>query len=193
MRALVCGFEAFGGASFNTSLTAVRRLPPRIGTVEIRTLELPTSFARAPAKLAAAIERLAPDLVLCVGEAGDRAVLSIERLAVNLCDARIADNDGVQPRESPALPGGPAAYFATLPVATIAAALQSAGLPVEVSSSAGSFVCNHVFYSLMHLAASRNWHGGFMHVPHSALPLDDIVRGIGIAIEAAAAVNPASD
>ena len=130
--------------------------------------------------------------MLCVGEAGDRAVLSIERLAVNLCDARIADNDGAQPRESPALPGGPAAYFATLPVTAIAAALQSAGLPAEVSNSAGSYVCNHVFYSLMHLAAAcRRWRAGFMHVPQfERAPqghADDVVRGICIVLEASAA------
>jgi pyroglutamyl-peptidase len=119
-------------------------------------------------------------------------VLSIERIALNLCDARIADNDGVQPRAAPVVRGAPDAYFATLPATAIAAALRAAGLPAEVSQNAGGFVCNHLFYTLMHLAAGQSWRAGFLHVPRNALPLDDVVRGISIAIETAVAVSPAS-
>ena len=191
MRALVTGFDAFGGASFNTSLTAVRRLPPRVGRIEIRTLELPTSFARAPQTLTAAIERLQPDIVLCTGEAGERAVLSVERVAANRCDARIADNDGAQLRAVPVVPGAPDAYLATLPVEKIAAALRAAGLPAEVSQDAGGFVCNHLFYSLLHFAAGRPLRAGFLHVPRDALALDDVVRAIGIAVSTAAEPAPA--
>lgn len=198
MRALVSGFEAFGGDSVNASLAAVRRLPARIGKLDITTLELPTSFARAPDLLEAAITRVTPDLVLCVGEAGERTVLSVERVAVNRCTARIADNDGARPFETAVLAGGPAAYFATLPVDAIANALRAAGLPAEISSSAGNYVCNQVFYRLMHhtAVAGHCWRAGFLHVPHAydavarpqvKLPLDDIVRGIVIALDAAAA------
>ena len=200
MRALVSGFEAFGGERINASLAAVQRLPPRLGALEITTLELPTSFARAPAVLAAAIAQHTPDLVLCVGEAGDRHLLSIERVATNLCDARIADNDGAQPQGQKSAADGPAAYFSTLPVNAMLAAMRAEGLPLEISNSAGSFVCNHVFYALMQLATAggQRWRGGFIHVPHAqdvsrpqaGMRLDEIVRGLTVAL--AAAANPAS-
>lgn len=200
MRALVSGFEAFGGDAVNASLAAVQRLPLRLGALEITPLELPTSFARAPAVLAAAITQHTPDLVLCVGEAGERHLLSIERVATNLCDARIADNDGAQPQGRKSEMAGPSAYFSTLPVNAMLAAMREAGLPVEISNSAGSFVCNHVFYALMHLAAAggQRWRGGFIHVPHAqdasrpqaGMKLDEIVRGLTVALNAAA--NPAS-
>jgi pyroglutamyl-peptidase len=198
MRALVTGFEAFGGDTVNASLIAVMRLPAHIGALEIATAALPTSFARAADLLKAAIARIEPDLVLCVGEAGERAVLSVESVAINLCSARIADNDGALPVETAVIAGGPAAYFATLPVGAIAHALGAAGLPAEISNSAGTYVCNQVFYRLMHQTADagHRWLAGFMHVPHAfdaaarpqaKMPLDDIVRGIHIALEISAA------
>lgn len=197
MRALVSGFEAFGGDAINASSAAVKRLPARLDGIDITTVELPTSFARAPAVLAAAIARSEPDLVLCVGEAGERAVLSIERVAINLCHARMADNDGASPAASKVNDAGPAAYFATLPVNAIADAWQQARLPAAISNSAGSYVCNQVFYTLMHLAAAtrHRWRAGFIHVPHAfdaaarpqaTMPLDDIVRGISLALEVSA-------
>lgn len=199
MKALVTGFEPFAGEDVNASLEAVRRLPPRIGTLDIVTAELPTSYARSHATLEAAIARARPQIVLCVGQAGERAALCVERIAVNLQDARIADNDGATPIDAPVIAGGPAAYFATLPVKAAVAALQAAGLPAEASNSAGTFVCNQVFYGLMHLAAAgkHRFRGGFLHVPSvhkdaaqqsslSAMALDDIVRGITIVLEVAA-------
>lgn len=199
MKALVTGFEPFAGEDVNASLEAVRRLPPRIGTLDIVTAELPISYARSHATLEAAIARVRPQIVLCVGQAGERATLCVERIAVNLQDARIADNDGETPVDAPVIAGGPAAYFATLPVKAAVAALQAAGLPAEVSNSAGTFVCNHVFYGLMHITATRGhaFRGGFLHVPSlhqnpaqqsslSTMALDDIVRGITIVLEVAA-------
>ena len=196
MKALVTGFEPFGGERINASLEAVRRLPTQIGSIEIVTAALPTSYARSLAALEAAIARAQPDLVLCVGQAGDRAALCVERVAVNLQDARIPDNDGAQPVDRPIVPGGPAAYLATLPVRAAVASLRAAELPAEISMSAGTFVCNHVFYGLMHLAAARGhpFRAGFMHVPclpqqaaggASAMALDDIVRGIVTILETA--------
>jgi pyroglutamyl-peptidase len=196
MRALVTGFDPFGGASANASLEAVRRLPARIGALDIATAELPTSYGRSIPTLKAAITKVRPGIVLCVGEAGERSVLSVERLAVNLQDARIPDNDGAAPADRLVVRGGPAAYFATLPVRKMVAALRAAELPVELSVSAGTFVCNHVFYGLMHLAATarRSFRGGFLHVPcltqkegadTRSMALDDIVRGIVICLEAA--------
>ena len=198
MKALVTGFEPFGGDKVNASIEAVRRLPARIGTVDIVTAELPTSYARSLVALEAAIMRSKPDLVLCVGQAGERAALCVERVAVNVQDAQIADNDGVKPADAPVIEGGPAAYLATLPVRAAVAALHAEELPAEISMSAGTFVCNHVFYGLMHLAATgkRRFRAGFLHVPRlpqqareknaPCLPLDDIVRGIEAVLEAAA-------
>jgi pyroglutamyl-peptidase len=197
MRALVTGFDPFGGSRVNASLEAVRRLPARIGKLDIVTAQLPTSYARSIPALKAAILGAKPGIVLCVGEAGDRAVLSVERVAVNVRDARMADNDGATPIDTPVVRGGPAAYFATLPVRAMVAALRAAELPAELSMSAGTFVCNHIFYGLMHLAASktRPFRAGFLHVPSLAqsrkpgsqsMSLDDIVRGIEIVLEVAA-------
>jgi pyroglutamyl-peptidase len=197
MKVLVTGFEPFGGETVNASLEAVRRLPHRMGVLEIATAGLPTSYARSIPALEAAIARVQPQLVLCVGQAADRATLCVERIAINLQDARIPDNDGARPVDVPVAPGGPAAYLATLPVRMAVAALHAAELPAQLSMSAGTFVCNHVFYGLMHLAATgnRRFRGGFLHVPSlpqqsredepRAMTLDDIVRGIGIVLEAA--------
>ena len=198
MKALVIGFEPFGGETVNASLEAVRRLPPRIGGLEIETATLPTSFTRAHAALETAITRTRPDIVLCVGQAGDRAALCVERVAVNVQDTGTADNDGARPDDAPVVRGGPAAYLATLPVRAAVAALQAEKLPAQLSMSAGTFVCNHVFYSLMHLAAAREhpFRAGFLHVPRLPLQapdgeaphmaLDDIVHGIVVVLESAA-------
>ena len=198
MRVLITGFDPFGGERVNASLEAVRRLPARIGALEITTAELPTSYNRSLPELEAAIARAKPEIVLCVGQAGDRAALCVERVAVNLQDARTPDNDGAQPVDVPIVAGGPTAYFATLPVRAAVAALQAEKLPAELSMSAGTFVCNHVFYGLMRLAAARKlpFRGGFLHVPclsgqaapgGPSMPVDDIVRGIVIVLEASAA------
>jgi pyroglutamyl-peptidase len=194
MKALVTGFDPFGGDAINPSYEAVRRLPARVGPLHVVTAGLPTSFARAPRKLRALIAREQPDIVLCVGLAADREALSIERVGVNWCHARLTDNDGVQPFDKPVVAGAPAAYFSTLPVLQILKALARAGLRAEMSMSAGTFVCNHVFYNLMHEAAKhrRGMHAlraGFVHVP--ALPaayperaLADTVRALQIVLRA---------
>ena len=167
MKALVTGFDPFGGDAINPSYEAVRRLPARLGRLQVVTAQLPTSFARAPRRLRALIAREQPQIVLCVGLAADRAAISIERIAINLSDARIADNDGAQPRNKAVIARAPAAYFSTLPVVKIVDALQRAGLSAELSMSAGTFVCNHVFYGLMHAAARSTCvrRAGFVHVP----------------------------
>ncbi len=204
MRALVTGFEPFGGASLNASYEAVRRLPPRLGALDIVTAELPTSYARSGAALEREIARVEPAIVLCVGEAKERTALNIERVAVNMQTARIADNDGAQPHNVQIVGGAPSAYFATLPIMAIHEALTEAGLPVVASNSAGTFVCNHVFYTLMHCGAgsAEKFRAGFLHVPswrtdtyeheyeagrETPMTLDDIVRGIGIVLATTAA------
>lgn len=200
MKALVTGFEPFGADAVNPSREAVVRLPPRIGELAIETRILPTVFGRAIAALEDALVTTAPDIVLCVGLAGGRAELSLERVAINVDDARIPDNDGQQPIDRPVIADGPVAYFTGLPVKAAVMALREAGLPAIVSNTAGTFVCNHVFYGLMHLVATRALpvRGGFLHVPClpaqatgltgvPSMALDDIVRGIGIILRVAAA------
>lgn len=199
VRTLVTGFEPFDGDALNASLEAVRRLPPRTRSLEIATATLPTSYARAPAMLENAIAEALPEIVLCVGEAGERSELCVEYVALNIQHARIPDNDGAQPAGSPVIAGGPVAYVATLPVQRCVAALQAGGLPAAVSYSAGTFVCNHVFYALMHGAArgTRRLSGGFLHVPLlpqqaarrgmvGQLSVEDFVRGILLVLETAA-------
>ncbi|MBV9825717.1 MAG: pyroglutamyl-peptidase I, partial [Alphaproteobacteria bacterium] len=174
-------------------------LPPRLGGLVVETRGLPTVFGRAIDALADAVLTTAPDFVLSVGLAGGRAALSLERVAINIDDARIPDNDGQQPIDRPIAPDGPPAYFATLPIKAAVAEMRRAGLPAVVSNTAGTFVCNHVFYGLMHLAATRHpgLRGGFLHVPYlpaqaaacdgvSSMALADIVRGIEIVLNVAA-------
>jgi pyroglutamyl-peptidase len=196
VNVLVTGFEPFGGGRVNASLEAVRRLPARLGELDVATAELPTSYARSLPALEAAVARSAPRIVLCVGQAGDCGALCVERVAVNVQDARIPDNDGAQPQDVPIVPGGPAAYLATLPVRAIVAALRAHELPAQLSMSAGTFVCNHVFYGLMRLAEARRhaFRGGFLHVPAlpgqadgaPGLPLESIVLAITTVLETAA-------
>lgn len=192
MKALVSAFDAFGVDHFNASYEAVSRLPACIGRMRVATVQLPTSFARAVPALRVAIAREVPDWVLCVGVAADRNTISIERVAVNLDDARLPDNDGEQPLDRPAVKGGPAAYFSTLPLRAMVARLKKENIPCELSMSAGTFVCNHVFYALMHLTAQSGsqFRAGFVHVPdlprarrHTAMSLEKIVRGLRLILD----------
>ncbi len=189
MKSLVTGFAPFGGDAINPSYEAVRRLPARVGNVDVVTAELPTSFARAPRVLRGLIVREQPDIVLCVGLAADRMAISVERVAVNLCDARIADNDGSRPRNKSVIARAPAAYFSTLPVVEAVAGLTRVGIRAELSLSAGAFVCNHVFYGLMHAAAKnrRIRSAGFVHVPglpaaNADAALGELVRALQIVL-----------
>jgi len=199
MNVLVTGFEPFGGDGINPSLEALRGLPTRLGEMEIATAVLPVVFGAALPALREAIAVNAPDIVLSVGLAGARAALSLERVAINVDDARIPDNDGNQPIDLPVVAGGPAAYFATLPIKAAVAALRDAGIPAAVSNSAGTFLCNHVFYGLMHEAARSGdvFRAGFLHVPYlpaqathvpgaPSMALEQIVEGIEIILRVAA-------
>lgn len=191
MKALVTGFDAFGGGRINASQEAVSRLPSRVAGMTVVTARLPTSFSRAAPKLRAVIAREQPDIVLCVGLAADRAAISIERVAVNLDDARLPDNDHAQPMDRPVIRGGPAAYFSSLPVHAIVTRLKAEKIPCELSMSAGTFVCNHVFYALMHLAARKQrFRAGFVHVPElqrggksGAMVMGQMVRALSLILE----------
>jgi pyroglutamyl-peptidase len=200
MKALVTGFEPFDRDRVNPSLESLRRLPPRLGALDIATCALPVVYGAALPVLREAIAAASPDIVLSVGLAGGRAELSLERVAINIDDARIPDNDGNRPIDRPVVAGGPAAYFATLPIKAAVAALREAGLPAAVSNTAGTFVCNHVFYGLMHEAehAEKPFRAGFLHVPYlpsqaarqpsaPSMALEQIVEGIEIILAIAAA------
>lgn len=195
-RVLVTGFEPFGGESVNPSLEAVKRLDALgMDGVTLETLQIPCAFGDAIDALAAAMRRFRPDVVLCVGQAGGRTEISVERVAINVDDARIADNAGRQPVDEPIVAGGPAAYFSTLPIKAIVAALRTSGIPAEVSQTAGTYVCNHLFYGLAHLIATEfpDTRGGFIHIPYlpeqavhhrgaASMPLETIVKALQVAI-----------
>jgi pyroglutamyl-peptidase len=193
---LLTGFDPFGGEALNPSWLAVQALQGRrIVGHRVVAAQLPTVFGTAPRQLQDLLKQHRPALVICVGQAGGRAALSLERVAINLDDARIADNATAQPIDTPVVPGGPAAYFTTLPVKAMRAALQRQGIAAEVSQTAGTFVCNHVFYGLMHALATRRGfrrtRGGFVHVPWlpeqgtPSMALEDMVAGLRLAIRVA--------
>lgn len=198
---LLTGFEPFGGEAINPSWEAVRALQGAvIAGHPIVSVQLPCVFGRAARVLGTAVTRHRPSVVICVGQAGGRPGLTPERVAINVDDARIPDNAQAQPIDRPIARRGPAAYFTTLPNKAIVAALRAEGLPAELSNTAGTFVCNHVAYALMHgLARSPRRprpRGGFIHVPFlpeqvadrpgvPALPLEAIVEGLALACEVA--------
>lgn len=194
---LLTGFDPFGGDSVNPSWEAVSRLHGEsIAGRRIVAEQLPTTFDGAPKALRAALRRHRPELVLCIGQAGGRSALSLERVAINVIDARIADNAGAQPIDVPVTKRGPDACFTTLPIKAMLADLRAADIPAEISQTAGTFVCNQVFYALMRAIAGTPTRGGFLHIPllpeqaarHPGAPhieLDTIVAGLRIGIDTA--------
>ena len=193
---LLTGFEPFGGESTNPSWLAARDAAARLRAegLEVQAVELPCIFVDAVRVLEAALEQYHPDLVICAGQAGGRSRVSLERIAINCDDARIPDNAGNAPVDRPVVAGGPAAYFSNLPVKAALADLLAAGIPAEVSQTAGTYVCNHVFYGLMHALRLRpGTRGGFVHVPyepaqlppgstHPALPLEQLVEALAVVV-----------
>ncbi len=186
LKILLTGFEPFAGAALNPSELAVRALAaaPPAGLLLVTAI-LPVTYAGAGPALRAALAAHRPDIMLATGLAGNRPHVAVERVAINVDDARIADNDGVARIDTPVIAGGPAAYFATLPIKAITAAIRAEGVPAEVSQSAGTFLCNHIFYLARHLAPRA----GFIHLPHLAepagpdgLPLGQIVAALRAAL-----------
>ena len=165
---LLTGFPPFGEETRNPSFPAaiLARDTLRADGFEVEAVELPCVFGESAAALVEAIDRLKPSLVVCLGLAGGRTRISLERVAINCDDARIPDNAGQSRIDEEIVPGGPAAYFSTLPIKTALVALQNAGIPAEVSQTAGTYVCNHVFYVLLHELSGRDGvRGGFVHLP----------------------------
>ena len=193
---LLTGFEPFNRETVNPSWEAVRSLQDwHEGDFVVHARQLPCVFGKANKVMYQAVEELQPSIVIAVGQAGGRVDMSIERIAINIDDAPIADNKKRQLVDQPIVPGGPAAYFSTLPIKAIVHELREAGLPASVSQTAGTFVCNHVFYGLMHQAAEwgTTMRAGFIHIPYlpqqaaahpgaASMKLDDMVEGLRIAI-----------
>jgi pyroglutamyl-peptidase len=203
---LLTGFEPFGGESVNPSWRVAQALHGEtVAGASVQSLCLPCAFGDALQTLGTALARRRPAVVLALGQAGGRSEFSVERIAINVDDARIPCNAGRQPIDEPVVPGAPAAYFSTLPIKAIVAALREAGLPAAVSHSAGTYVCNHVFYGLMHaLRRRRGVRAGFMHLPllpeqaaqrewptPASLPLATLVQGVRLSL--ATAVRTTTD
>jgi pyroglutamyl-peptidase len=181
---LVTGFEPFGGERVNPSWQVCTRLPGTIAGRRVETCRVPCEFDRAVDAVAAAIGRHRPSLVILLGQAGGRARISVERVAINIDDARLPDNAGAQPIDAPIEAGGPPAYFATLPVKAMVAAIRRAGVPAELSNSAGTYVCNHLMYGVLHFIATSGLaaRAGFVHVPYSEEQVLDRADASGMSI-----------
>ena len=209
---LVTGFDPFGGERLNPSWEICTRLPRVIAGLPVETCKVPCEFRRSIEVVAEAIERHRPSLVICLGQAGGRAHLSVERVAINVDDARIGDNAGAAPIDETIAANGPPAYFATLPIKAMVAAMRAAGVPAEVSNTAGTYVCNHVMYGVLHFIAKRapsalgegggegRTRAGFIHVPYAeeqvldrpaiaGMAIATMVRGVEAAIAAAARIG----
>ena len=169
-KVLVTGFEPFGGERVNPSWEVVKQLGDlELSGAQIVVRQLPCVFGKAIGALNAAIDDVHPEMVLCVGQAGGRSDFSVERVAINIDDARIPDNEGNEPVDAAIVADGPAAYFSSLPIKTIVNGLRESGIPASVSQTAGTYVCNHVMYGLMHRLAQPSCNvvkGGFIHIPY---------------------------
>ena len=168
MKVLITGFDPFGGEPINPAWEAVKRLPDNIDGVEIVKLQIPTVFKKSAKKLFENIDTVKPDVVICVGQAGGRYEFCVERVAINLDDGRIPDNEGYQPVDVKVFEDGENAYFSNLPIKAMVEEVKKAGIPAAVSNTAGTYVCNHIMYSLLYYINKNNLNikGGFIHVPY---------------------------
>ncbi|WP_409178791.1 pyroglutamyl-peptidase I [Brevibacillus fortis] len=194
---LVTGFDPFGGETVNPAWESVKELgkiESDLYKVELR--QIPTVFEKSIEHLYAAIEETNPDIVLCIGQAGGRGDIAVERVAININDARIPDNEGNQPIDTAIRENGPTGYWSTLPIKAIVHELKQQGIPTSISQTAGTYVCNHLFYGLMHYLAEKkvSVRGGFIHIPYlpeqaarqagqPSMALETIVKGLRLAIE----------
>ena len=192
-KLLITAFEPFGGEELNASLLALQRLPEKIGSWEVTKFQVPVVFGLAGEKVIQAAEELKPDAIISLGQAEGQDNVTPELVGINLRNARIPDNDGKQPLRETIVSDGPDAYFSTLPVFEMAAAIKEKNLPGDVSYSAGTFVCNELLYTLLHHYAGTDTKAAFIHVPMTpvqatkgqpSMEADDIAKAIISAIEA---------
>lgn len=200
---LLTGFDPFGGESINPAWEVAKSLHEKtIGEYKIISKQVPTVFQKSISVLKEYIEELNPEMIICIGQAGGRPDITIERVAINVDDARIADNEGNQPVDVPVVEEGPAAHWSRLPMKAIVKRLQEEGIPASVSQTAGTFVCNHLFYGLMHELVKRDKKikGGFIHIPflpeqasnypgQPSMSLSTIRKGIELAVEVTTTVE----
>ena len=202
MKLLLTAFDPFGGEKINPALEAVKRVQDKIGDLEIVKLEVPTVFYKSIDTVTNAIEKEHPDVVLCIGQAGGRFDLTPERVAININDARIPDNEGNQPLSGSIFEDGENAYFSNLPIKAMVEEIKGQGIPASISNSAGTFVCNHIMYGVLyHINKTyKNMRGGFIHVPfineqvldkknQPYMPVEHISKALESAIKAAVINN----
>ena len=202
MKVLITGFDPFGGESVNPALEAVKALPDTIAGAEIIKLEIPTVFRKSLEKIEENIIKHSPDIVISIGQAGGRFGVTPERVAINIDDARIEDNEKNQPIDITIFEDGETAYFTNLPIKAMVKEMQDGGIPASVSNTAGTFVCNHVMYGIMYMIDKKypNIKGGFIHIPYMTsqvmdkkntpfMSLDEIVKGLELALEACTLYN----
>ncbi|MBO5737342.1 MAG: pyroglutamyl-peptidase I [Clostridia bacterium] len=189
-KLLITGFEPFGGETINPSWEAVSLLPDTIGDYALTKLRIPVVFGKGAEIIQKAAQDLSPDVILSVGQAGGRAAITPELVGINLRHVAIPDNDGNQPQDTPILAGGENAFFATIPARDVAKTIHAAGIPSQVSYSAGAYVCNDVLYTLLAHFQGTDTRVGFIHIPYCdqqnktpSMSLTDIVKGLTIAIE----------
>jgi len=198
MKILVTGFEPFGEDVLNPSALILEKVPKKILDAEIKTLLVPTVFHQSILRVCEQVDLEKPDVVLLLGQAGGRKAMTMERVAININDARLPDNEGHQPLDEPIVSGGPSAYFSTLPIKAMVAAMRGVGVPAEVSNSAGTFVCNHLLYGVLHHCQEKKLSVkvGFLHVPYLpeqvgereelfSLPLEEMVKAVEAAMRVA--------
>lgn len=198
MKVLITGFTPFGGEDINPAYEAVKNLDDIINGAHIIKEEISTVFHKSIDELDNLIETENPNIVICVGQAGGRFHISIERVAINVDDARIADNEGNQLIDEKIYDDGENAYFSSLPIKAMVRRIREGGIPASISNTAGTFVCNHLMYGLLYLIHNKypNIRGGFIHVPYStgqviskgnvaSMSIEDITKGLSFAIEAA--------
>ncbi|KEK22542.1 pyroglutamyl-peptidase I [Bacillus gaemokensis] len=198
-KILLTGFEPFGGEKMNPAWEVVKQLNEKeFGEYKIVSKQIPTVFHKSLEVLQSYIEDIDPELVICIGQAGGRADITVERVAINVDDARIPDNEGNQPVDSSVIEEGPVAYWSTLPMKAIVKKLREEGIPASVSQTAGTFVCNHLFYGLMHVLEKNEnrIRGGFVHIPfcpeqashylgQPSMSLSTITTGIELLVQVA--------
>lgn len=202
MKVLITGFDPFGGESINPALEAVKLLPETISGAEVIKLEIPTVFRKSVACIEEAIEKHNPDIVISIGQAGGRFGITPERVAINVDDARIEDNEENQPIDIKIQENGENAYFSNLPIKAMVKEMTENGIPGAVSNTGGTFVCNHVMYGILYLVNTKypNIKGGFIHVPYipsqviakpnmPSMSLKDIAKGLELCIKAAVQNN----
>lgn len=194
MKILISGFQPFGGEAINPSIEAVKRLPKEIDGHDVIGIEIPVEQYTSLKVLEDTIKIHQPNVVICVGQAGGRSDISIERIGINVDDYRIADNAGNSPIDETIVKDGPDAYFSTLPIKAIVSEIRKEGIPAEVSNSAGTYVCNHVMYGVSHMLRDTNIRSGFVHIPflpqqvsdkpqYASMTLEVIVQALTIMIQ----------